>query len=93
VVSVWWGLLIVSGFVDQISVRQDTSPYTVEGDRAATSWGLVGSLLSIPAAICAIWLVGRLTQRQRERAAAIEALPDSAPASGSPPTAATAPAT
>jgi hypothetical protein len=90
-ISAWWAVFVVSGFVDRFSARGDAS--TIEGDRTMTSWGLVGSGLSISGAALAIWLVSRATARQRERAAAIEALPESAGASGSPRTAATAPAT
>jgi hypothetical protein len=91
-ISAWWAVFIVSGFVDRFAARGDAS--TIEGDRTLTSWGLVGSGLSIIGAALAIWLISTCTARQRERAAAIEALPDgAAAASDSPPTAATAPAT
>jgi Zn-dependent protease with chaperone function len=66
---------------------------TIEADRAATSWGLVGSGLAIIGAALAVWIVTRVTSRQRERAGGIAALPARGATSGSPPTAATAPAT
>jgi hypothetical protein len=90
-ISAWWGVFIVSGFVERFSARGD--PATIQGDRTMTSWGLVGSGLSVIGAALAIWLVSTCTSRQRQRAAAIEALPDGAALSDSPPTAATAPAT
>ena len=90
-ISAWWGVFIVGGFVDRFGGHSDAS--TIEGDRTMTSWGLVGSGLSIIGAALAIWLISACTSRQRERAAAIEALPETAAASGSQPTAATAPAT
>lgn len=90
-VSAWWGVFIVSAFVDRLAARGD--PATIDGDRTMTSWGLVGSALSVIGAALAIWVVSTCTSRQRRRAAALEALPEAAPASGSPPTAATAPAT
>src|SRR4051812_23180332 len=74
--SVWWGVFIVGGFVDRLGARP---AQTVEADRALTSWALVGSGLSIIGAALAIWIVSQATARQRERAAAIEALPDGAP--------------
>src|SRR4051812_15179769 len=72
-ISAWWGVFIVSGFVDRFAARGDAS--TVEGDRTMTSWGLVGSGLSVIGAALAIWLISTCTARQRERAAAVEALP------------------
>jgi hypothetical protein len=90
-VSAWWGFFVVSAFVDRISAR--TSTATVESDRTSTSWALVGSVLTIAAAVLAIWVVTRLTNRQRERAAAVQELAASGSPSGSPQTAATAPAT
>jgi hypothetical protein len=92
VLSVWWGLFIVGSFVDRLGASQ-ADPYSVEADRVSTSWALVGSILSVAGAAVAIRIVGGLTTRQRERAAAIEALPVGAGPSDSPPTAATAPAT
>jgi hypothetical protein len=73
-ISAWWGVFIVSAFVDRFSDRGD--PSTIEGDRMMTSWSLVGSGLSIIGAALAIWVVSTCTSRQRERAAAIEALPE-----------------
>jgi hypothetical protein len=75
-ISAWWGVFIVSAIVDRVSARGD--PSTIEGDRMMTSWSLVGSGISIIGAALAIWLVSRATARQRERAAAIELLPESA---------------
>jgi hypothetical protein len=87
----WWILFVVGSLVDRISARLPT--VTIAQERTATSWSLVASLLYIQAGLLAIWLVTRLTRRQRQRAAVLAALPaddHSAALTGSPPTAATA---
>jgi hypothetical protein len=87
----WWILFVVSSLVDWVSSRLPT--VTIAQERTASSWSLVASLLDVQAALLAIWLVTRLTKRQRQRAAALAALPADGPSAaltGSPPTAATA---
>jgi hypothetical protein len=89
--AAWWGLYICSNFADGLAARQPSD--TIEHDRTSTIYGLGSSVLTIAAAVLAYMVVTRVTARQRARADALRALPEPAPVSDSPPTAATAPAT
>jgi hypothetical protein len=88
--TAWWAMYLISNFVAGASGRMPVD--TIENDRRATAWGLASSIFTIVAALLAIVVVSRVTERQRERAAALARLPEWEPRpSGSPPRAATAP--
>lgn len=63
----WWGLWIVAGMVDRaesrVSLRADSMEEVLTG-----SWlALAGGILSVPLALCALWLVRTIDRQQTAR--------------------------
>ena len=83
----WWLLLLAGSILDRISSRMYASASTLDAERSATIVSMCASALSIAAAILAVMVVRRVTDRQVERAAARERM------AGLDQAAATAPAT
>jgi hypothetical protein len=71
--TAWWALFLLGNILDNVSARIPSE--TVEHNRASIRWGLAGSIVALPAALLAVRVVSEITNRQRLRAAALEALP------------------
>lgn len=65
-VPVWWGLWLVGNVVEYAGTRMGTG--TIDAVKSRNSVFLTAHVFQIGAAVCAYWLVGRLTERQDARA-------------------------
>ncbi len=70
--GVWWGLWIASNIIANASARLNLSDATA-GQGAATALGLVGTLLSIPAAFACVAVVRRIQEGLSVRPATVPA--------------------
>jgi hypothetical protein len=88
VVTAWWALFIVGGFLDRIAGRMYSNATTPDAEISATTVSLVASVMTAAAALLAIQVVRQVTRRQRTRAARIRELPAPGESSATPPAAA-----
>jgi Domain of unknown function (DUF4328) len=65
-IPVWWGMWLIGNAIEWVGTRLGSS--TLDEVKTRNSVFLTAHVLQIGAAVCAYWLVGRLTERQDARA-------------------------
>ena len=65
-VPVWWGLWLVGNLIEYAGTRMGAG--TLDAVKSRNSVFLTAHVFQIGAAVCAYWLVGRLTERQDAQA-------------------------
>jgi hypothetical protein len=73
--TAWWTFFILSQVLDRMSGRISGDSATLGADRFGTTVALAASLSTVAAGVCAIRVVARISERQRERAEALARLP------------------
>jgi hypothetical protein len=75
----WWGFFVVSSLVDNASFRAELAADDIDGYRRAAAVAIVSNLLDIVAAVLAVLVVRRTTNRQEARAARLAATAEALP--------------
>jgi hypothetical protein len=79
IMTLWWAFWIISNIVNNAALRVSLNAKTAEGEIVATWLGLLGELLTIPAAIFAILVVREIDRRQEERSRRVTYVPNLPP--------------
>lgn len=77
--KLWWGFWLASNVINNIATRAYFGANTRSEMSAATQIDIVGSLLTIPAAVFAIMVVKSIDQRQEERSRRVQYMPNLPP--------------
>lgn len=75
----WWALYLLSGWLDRAAARGYGDWSTLEEAQRGSSIAIAADATGVVSALLCIWVVTRITGRQRERAAMLAELPEPAP--------------